>query len=87
MLFVIDFLEPVGQKDACIFGPNAAPGTVLQIIDVAAKFLQRTHRLGRQHRAQRIAEQRLKQTEFVGVGKGAQRAQRGVANAAFRRFY
>ncbi len=84
MLLVADLLEPLQQKSARIFGPQRAAGAKLQVVHVAAKFVQAADCFAAQQAAQRRRKQGLEQAHLVFAGKHAQLCQGLVANAAFR---
>ena len=60
-------------------------GAKLQVVHIAAKFVQAAQRLLGQHTAQAGAEQSLKQAQLVLARKHAELPQRGVPDAALGR--
>ena len=72
------------QKAARRFGADGVASAELQVVHVAAKFVQAAQRLGAQHAAQRAREQGLEQADLAAAGKAAELRERLVADAAFR---
>ena len=50
VLFVADFLEPVGQKGPGVFGALRVPGAKLQIVHITAELMQAAHSAAGQYR-------------------------------------
>ena len=85
MLFVADFLEPLGQEQGGIFSPFGMAGAELQIVYIAAEFVQAAQGLAAESCSQRGGKQGFEQAELVLAGIHAQRAQGLVADAALGR--
>ncbi len=85
MLLVADVLEPFHQHRLGRLGTDRRLRLVLEGVHVAAELVQAVDRLGLQRDAQRLGEQRLEHAHLPLAGELAERAQRGVADAALGR--
>ena len=82
VLLVADVFEPVAQEGLGCLGAAGVARAVLEVVEVAAEFVQARQRARVDRRRQRMREQRLEQAELVLGREAAELGQRLVADAA-----